>query len=86
MGRSLAGPGLDRRLEIRVEGGLDSDALLSQVFRDFVLQNRLTAVSTAKQGAAIDLVYVVRLNRSESSLQFVRALAQLDGVQNVELK
>lgn len=86
IGMGLKAPNLDRRLEVRVEGGIDSDALLSEVFRQQLTTHRLTAVSTAKQGAAIDLVYSVRLAQPETSLQFVRTLAQLDGIQSVELK
>lgn len=76
----------DRRLEIRVEGGIDQDALLTEVFRELLLMQRLTAIATAKQGAALDLTYVVRLIRPDESLQFVKRLTQLDGVQSVELK
>lgn len=86
VGRGLKVPNVDRRLELRVEGGIDSDGLLSETFRQQLAAHRLTAVSTAKQGAAIDLVYCVRLMRPETSLQFVRSLSQLDGVQSVELK
>lgn len=82
----LSVPNPDRRLEIRVEGGIDSDTLLSDYFRQHLTFYRLTAVSTAKQGAAIDLVYSVRLVQPESSLPFVRTLAQMDGVQSVEMK
>lgn len=85
-GRGLKAPNPDRRLEIRVEGGIDCEILLAETFRQQASSHRLVAVSTAKQGAALDLVYQVRLNRPESSLQFVRTLAQLDGVQSVELK
>jgi hypothetical protein len=86
LGTSLQPPNVDRRLEIRVEGGLDSETLLSAIFKQHLVSHRLTAISTAKQGAAIDLIYAVRLIRADSLLQFVRSLAQLDGVQNVELK
>lgn len=86
LGSSLQTPNVDRRLEIRVEGGIDSEMLLSAIFKQHLVSHRLTAISTAKQGAAIDLIYAVRLARADSLLQFVRSLAQLDGVQNVELK
>lgn len=86
LGTSLQPPNLDRRLEIRVEGGVDSEALLATIFKQHLVSHRLTAVSTAKQGAAIDLIFAVRLIRPDSSLAFVRTLSQLDGVQNVELK
>lgn len=86
IGSSLQAPNLDRRLEVRVEGGVDSETLLSTLFRQHLVSHRLTAVSTAKQGAAIDLVFAVRLVHADTSLQFVRTLAQLDGVQSVELK
>lgn len=86
LGTSLQPPNLDRRLEIRVEGGVDSEALLANIFKQHLVSHRLTAVSTAKQGAAIDLIFAVRLIRPDSSLLFVRTLSQMDGVQNVELK
>ena len=86
LGTSLQPPNLDRRLEIRVEGGVDSEALLATIFKQHLVSHRLTAVSTAKQGAAIDLIFAVRLIRPDSSLLFVRTLSQMDGVQNVELK
>lgn len=86
IGRRLRPANLDRRLELRVEGGVDSDTLFFEIFRDQLQSHRLTAVATAKQGSAIDLVYCVRLARPDAALQFVRTLAQLDGVQNVELK
>lgn len=77
---------MDRRLEIRVEGGIDTDALLAQVFQEQLVTRRLTSVATAKQGAALDLTYLVRLVHPDASLQFVKRLTQLDGVQSVELK
>ena len=86
IGRGLQIPNMDRRLEIRVEGGVDSDALLAGLFRQNLITHRLTSVSTAKQGAALDLVYTVRLLHPETSLRFVKALAQLEGVHSVELK
>ncbi len=86
IGRGLQIPNLDRRLEIRVEGGVDSDALLAGLFRQNLITHRLTSVSTAKQGAALDLVYTIRLIQPEASLRFVKALAQLEGVHSVELK
>ena len=86
IGRGLQIPNLDRRLEIRVEGGVDSDSLLAGLFRQNLITHRLTSVSTAKQGAALDLVYTVRLIHPETSLRFVKALAQLEGVHSVELK
>jgi uncharacterized membrane protein YhiD involved in acid resistance len=84
--RGLAAPNADRRLEIRVEGRIDSDTLLAHIFQQQLLTQRLVSVSTAKQGAAIDLIYSVRLVQPDAALQFVRALAQLEGVQSVELK
>ena len=86
IGRGLQIPNIDRRLEIRVEGGVDSDALLAGLFRQNLITHRLTSVSTAKQGAALDLVYTIRLIQPETSLRFVKALAQLEGVHSVELK
>jgi hypothetical protein len=86
LGRGLPIPTVERRLEIRVEGGVDSDVLLSEVFRQNLISHRLVSVSTAKQGAALDLTYSVRLLQPDSSLRFVKTLAVLEGVHSVELK
>ena len=88
---SVAGRGLhtistERRLEVRVEGGVDPEILLAEIFRQQLTSFRLVSASTAKQGASLDLQYAIRLSQPESALQFVKMLALLDGVQSVELK
>jgi len=88
---SVAGRGLhtistERRLEVRVEGGVDPEILLAEIFRQQLIVFRLVSASTAKQGASLDLQYAIRLSQPESALQFVKMLALLDGVQSVELK
>lgn len=85
-GRGLHTLGSERRLEVRVDGGVDPEALLTESFRKQLLSFRLVSASTARQGASLDLQYAVRLSRTDAALQFVKMLAQLDGVQSVELK
>jgi hypothetical protein len=47
---------------------------------------RPTAVSTARQGAAIELCYQVRLRASAAMPARVAELNQIEGVQSVDLK
>ena len=82
----LAVKSIERRLELRVDGGVDPVGLLTDVFRQQLATHRLTAASTARQGASLDLEYSVRLSHPDGALQFVKTLAELDGVQSVELK
>jgi hypothetical protein len=44
------------------------------------------ATTTARQGAALDLTYAVRLRRGEAAVPLVAELNALDGVQSVELR
>ena len=42
--------------------------------------------ATARQGAAIEVTYEVRLRRDDDALALVAELNALEGVQNVELR
>lgn len=85
-GARLRVPVAKRRLEIRVEGGVDPESLLGDVFRQILISHRMIGAATAKQGASLDLLYSIRLSRPNDALQIVKAVAALDGVQSVELK
>ena len=47
---------------------------------------QLLSTATARQGAAFDLSYAVRLRRADRALALVAELNALQGVQNVELR
>src|SRR5262249_27628373 len=56
---------LDFTLTVRVGVGHNPDALLRASFERHLEQERLMATATARQGAAIELTYAVRVRREE---------------------
>jgi len=73
-------------LMVRAGVGQDIEALAAEVFRTRVLSRETIAVSTAKQGTAMEYTYRVRLSPSERPETLIRELNHLDGVDNVELR
>ena len=63
-----------------------STPLLWAIYHSDLEMARLRAMTTARQGTALDLAYLVRLRREEEATEFVSALNQIEGVQNVELR
>lgn len=80
------GDSLERTLQVRISAGHDPESFLIANFRDQLGQWRLLSIVTARQGAAYDLVYLVRLRDDQSILPLVKAINAIDGVQSVELK
>lgn len=86
-GRTQGGSGIPQRLEVRVGAGMsDPQAVVRSVLEDFTSDARLMSVVTARQGAAWDLQYVLRLRETSQMLPLVQAVHKLEGVQQVELK
>ena len=73
-------------LEVRLGSGHDPERLLADVFARHLASFRLTTAMTARQGVALDLFYVIRLQRPDAPLPLVQELIRLEGVQNAELK
>lgn len=73
-------------LMVRIGLGHDPEALLRGVFEKFLSDRRLTATSTARQGAAIELTYQVRLKQLGDAITLVSELNRVEGVQSVELR
>jgi len=73
-------------LTLRLNLGADPTILLAPVFEKTLEHFEVLSVSTIKQGAALDYVYRIRPREGFEPAQFVKALNQLDGVQNVELR
>ncbi len=59
---------------------------LAGILEEHLEDYRLVAVETARQGAALEMKYQVRLRASASMPALVRALNQVEGVQGVELR
>lgn len=76
----------EKKLEIRFGAGIQPEAALAEVFRGQLRDWRQVSVVSARQGAAFDLVYMVRLQNEQGLLALVKAIHALDGVQSVELR
>jgi uncharacterized membrane protein YhiD involved in acid resistance len=73
-------------LTVRVGLGADPESLLSSIFAQHLADVRLTNTSTAKQGAALEATYKVRLRSPGKAFALVSELNKIEGVQGVELK
>jgi hypothetical protein len=73
-------------LAVRIGAGHAPDALLKETFNKFLAQAQLVGTATARQGAALELTYAVRLRQPENAVPLVTELNRLEGVQNVELR
>jgi hypothetical protein len=60
--------------------------LLRESFEKHLERSRLVSLATARQGAALDLTYGVRLRREDAAVALVAELNGIEGVQNVELR
>lgn len=78
--------GVERRLEVRMGVGHDPEQLLAETLREWLASSRLVSVVSARQGAAFDLVYAVRLREPLALLPLVKSIHALEGVQSVEIK
>lgn len=73
-------------LTLRVGLGCDLDALVGEPLNRLVQEWELVAVSTARQGVALEATYEARLRPAGSPQELVSALNRIDGVQRVELR
>jgi MFS family permease len=73
-------------LTVRFGLGFDPQPLLAPHFDKYLASHRLTATGTAKQGAAVELVYAVKLKTPATALALITDLNKVDGVQGVEWK
>jgi hypothetical protein len=85
----LGRPGIAARdftLTIRLGIGRDPAALVREAFDKHLAAATLRATATARQGAAIELVYAVQLRDGGDGIALVSELNQLEGMQSVELR
>jgi hypothetical protein len=75
-----------RLLTVRVGVGHDPDVLLRKAFEMHLEQWDVAAAATARQGAAVDLTYTVRLRHPGAAASLIFVLNGLEGVQSAELR
>jgi uncharacterized membrane protein YhiD involved in acid resistance len=73
-------------LSVRLGLGRSADELLAGVLLRHVEESRITSSATARQGAALDVTYLVRLKPDADLTLLVAELNQLEGVVGVELR
>jgi uncharacterized membrane protein YhiD involved in acid resistance len=73
-------------IEVRVGIGHDAEALLKDALEMHARKRRLVAMSTARQGMAIEISYRIELHNDRSAGELVKALNRQDGVQGVVLR
>jgi hypothetical protein len=76
----------DATLSVRLGLGVDPSALLTGVLTKHLQNVRQLALNTARQGAAIDVTYAVRLKPGASVVALLGELNKVEGVQGVEWK
>ena len=75
-----------RLLTIRVGVGHDPDVLLRKPFETHLERWDVVAAATARQGAAVDFTYAVRLRRAGAAVPLIMELNGLEGIQSAELR
>jgi hypothetical protein len=73
-------------LAIRIGCGHDPGGVVKTVFDRYLAAWQLVATATARQGAALDLTYTVRLRDEDAATALVLELNRTEGIQNVELR
>jgi hypothetical protein len=80
------GAAAESSLTIRLGLGRDPETALGGVLSRQLESYRLCSVATARQGAALDLHYHIRLRSSADMAVLVAELNQVEGVQSVEIR
>ena len=72
-------------LKARVGLGHDVEAIVQQAIEPHVSDRRLVAVSTARQGTALEAAYEIQLKPGRSAAEVVAAVNRTEGIQSVEV-
>ncbi len=78
--------GVAATLVVRIGVGHEAKTLLDAPFATFLAESQLTSIATARQGAAFDFTYSVRLKQAEQAAALIAELNRIEGIQNVEFK
>lgn len=84
--RGLAPAATEGRLILRLAVGRQTDSSVAALLAEHLPAHRLTGLSTARGGAALDATYTITLPPPEQVFALVAALGKVEGVQNVEIK
>jgi uncharacterized membrane protein YhiD involved in acid resistance len=76
----------DWSLELRVGPGGGNESAWDAVFARLCTHTSLQSSSTARQGAALDLIYHLRLKPGVTPLQVLQELNRIESIQNLGLK
>jgi uncharacterized membrane protein YhiD involved in acid resistance len=76
----------DCMLIVRLGLGRDPETLLSPVLARHLDRQRVVAAGTARQGAALEVTYAVKVKAAATMTGLVAELNQVEGVQSVELR
>jgi uncharacterized membrane protein YhiD involved in acid resistance len=77
---------VEKSLVLRVGFSQQPEMLFQEVFNKHLERYRLIATTTARQGAALELTYAVRLRKDETAIALVSELNRIEGMQGVELR
>jgi Domain of unknown function (DUF4956) len=72
-------------LQVRIGLGHDVESVLAPALSAHVRSRRLVAMSTAKQGMAIEAIYRIELQKEPSAAELLKALNRIEGVQSVSI-
>jgi hypothetical protein len=76
----------DWTLLLRVSTGAGAASPWDAIIAKYCDGVQLQATATARQGAALELTYRLRLKADATQLQMLNELNRLEGIQNLELK
>ena len=79
-------PRVEWILQIRVGTGAGAESPWEATFRKYCDQVQLVGTATARQGAAVDLTYKLRLKADKPPLEMLNEINRIEGIQNVEMK
>jgi uncharacterized protein DUF4956 len=75
---------LPGKLVVRLGIGSDPNGPLAEVLRKRSRELKLVGIGTARQGAAVDLTYTIRLEEGATPLELAAEINRIEGVQSVE--
>jgi hypothetical protein len=78
--------GITARLLVRTAAGRDAEPLIAPVLHARGAGSKIAGASVARQGAALETRFTLRLKDASDAAPLVRELNATDGVQHVELE
>ena len=73
-------------VRVRLNLGLDAEAVLGATLDSYTTRRRLESLTTARQGLSIDVSYRVDVRSDRAADELVRGVNRIDGVQSVSLE